>query len=291
MTFEEFKQLAANPPRKDEPTVFRIRAYLVDIDAVDEKSGITEDEQRTLSDEELERRRIYYPTLELNRYHEFYAQNLTDAETIIKEQADALPKQNYIVYCFVVDELPFGENSFADYVSSRTYDADGTLLDMSLCSTFFNDERDDYRHFRGRTPEQLRFHEGDIVEVFSSNLKQVELAIVASVPFSVERCYRYALRGVKIWRNRNQELNEKELTRLCFNEWYMLDDSDDTYAVIVGPADIYTDSDGKQWPHWPHRHASGLCLFKPHFPIPEDIQCSLLNYYQHYRSYRNETTI
>lgn len=35
MTFEEFERLASNPPRKDEPTVFKVSIYCIDTDAMD----------------------------------------------------------------------------------------------------------------------------------------------------------------------------------------------------------------------------------------------------------------
>ena len=62
-------------------------------------------------------------------------------------------------YCAVITELPFGEDIRSDYVSVRVYGSDGSLIDTSKCSSFFTEERDDYRHFRGRAPEEIRFAE------------------------------------------------------------------------------------------------------------------------------------
>lgn len=280
MTFKEFKRLAVEPPRKDEPTVFRIRIYLVDMDSVDENSGISYEDQKTPSAEEIEQRRVFYPSYGLRHYHEFFSQDLAGAEAIVRKQAAALAERGEMVYCFEVDELPFGENVMGDYVSSRVYDANGSLLDQSLCSTFFNEERDDYRHFRGR--DQSRFKKGDIVEVHYGD--SVELAIVVGMPATVDWCYRYGLRVVESMRRRCPEMGEEELTRLSFSKWYMLDDTDDSYTVINQPAEAYIDGHGNEVLHWPHDHVGSLRVFTPRFPIPEKIERELKTYYQQYMS-------
>jgi hypothetical protein len=59
-------------------------------------------------------------------------------------------------YCAVITELPFGDDIRSDYVSVRVYDNNGSLIDTSKCSSFITEERDDYRHFRGREPEEIR---------------------------------------------------------------------------------------------------------------------------------------
>lgn len=284
MTFEEFQRLALNPPRKDEPTLFRVRIYLVNTRSIDEASGIDIDEKESLTAEEIEQRRVYYPTFNLNHYQEYFAQDLAQAETLVKEQAAEQAEQGDVVYCFVVDELPFGINVFREYVSSRIYDASGKLLDQSHYCTNYDIEHDDYCHFRGRTEEQLRFKEGDIVEVFNDYHERVEIAIVVNVPPSVEWCYRYGLRGVKLWGKYNPELGEEELTRKCFNEWYGLDFTDDSYTVINEPAEIHLSPDGKQELCWPHDHVNSLRIFKPHYPIPEELERQLKEYYQQYMS-------
>ena len=38
MTFNEFKQLADNPPRKDEPSVFKVAVYGIDTIEMDQES-------------------------------------------------------------------------------------------------------------------------------------------------------------------------------------------------------------------------------------------------------------
>ena len=39
MTFNEFKQLAENPPRKDEPSVFKVAVYGIDTIEMDQESS------------------------------------------------------------------------------------------------------------------------------------------------------------------------------------------------------------------------------------------------------------
>lgn len=38
MTFNEFRQLAENPPRKEEPTIFKVAVYGIDTIEMDQES-------------------------------------------------------------------------------------------------------------------------------------------------------------------------------------------------------------------------------------------------------------
>ena len=270
MTFDEFKLLANNPPRKEEPTIFKVVVYGID---TSERSQESEN-----GDNESPKKREFYSEFPLYCFHEVLSSTLSDAEAIMMRLLQDVAN----AYCAVITELPFGEDIHSDYVSSRLYDACGVLLEQSLCSSYFNEERDDYRHFRGRTPEQTRFAKGDIVEVRYGNA--VELAIVVGVPASVEWCYQYGLRVMNHMRKRCPGMSEDELGRLAFSKWYMLDDTDDSYTVINQPAQAYNYSNGKQEFYWPHDHVSGQCLMKPRFPIPKQIEKEFSTYYQQFIS-------
>ena len=147
MTFNEFKQLAENPPRKEEPTIFKVAVYDIDTFEMDQESENGDIESRAQSE--------YYPEFPLYCYHEVLSATLHDAEAMMMRLFRDVPN----AYCAVITELPFGEDIRPGYVSVRVYGSDGSLIDTSKCSSFFTEERDDYRHFRGRAPEEIRFAE------------------------------------------------------------------------------------------------------------------------------------
>lgn len=147
MTFNEFRQLAENPLRKDEPSVFKVAVYGIDTIEMEQESEN--------GDKESHGHKEYYPEFPLYCYHEVLAATLPDAETMMRCLFQDVSK----VYCAVVTELPYGEDIRPGYVSVRVYGSDRILIDTSKCSSFFTDERDDYCHFRGRAPEEIRFAE------------------------------------------------------------------------------------------------------------------------------------
>lgn len=252
MAFNEFRQLADNPPRKDEPTVFKVAVYGIDTLEMDQESEN--------GDKESPRHREYYPEFPLYCHHEVLAATLPDAEAMMRRLFQDVSK----VYCAVVTELSFGEDIRSGYVSVRVYGSDGCLIDTSKCSSFFTEERDDYRHFRGRAPEEIRFEEGDIVEVFGGD--SVSLAVVVGLPPSVERCFGIATR--MCGNKRDREMTQQQWEDFCFNRGYLLDDTDDCYTVVDGPGYIH------------HQHIPSWCVFKPYFPIPKHIEEKLHRDYQ-----------
>ena len=231
------------------PTIFRVEVY-----------GIDAFEMKEDSDGETSRQREYYPTFPLCCHHKVLSATLPDAEAVmvrlLKETTDA--------YCAVITELAFGEDIRGNYVSKRAYDADGTLVDSTKCSSIFSEEWDDYRHFRGRMPEEIRFKKGDIVEVFNGD--SVSLAVVVGLPPSVERCYNIAKRMCA--NKRNKEMTQQQWEQFCFKSGYILDDTDDCYTVVDGPGYIN------------HQHRASWHLFKPRFPIPKHIEDKLRHDYQ-----------
>ena len=253
MTFNEFKQLADNPPRKDEPSVFKVAVYGIDTIEMDQESEN--------GDIESPRHREYYPEFPLYCNHEVLSATLHDAEAMMMRLFRDVPN----AYCAVITELPFGDDIRSDYVSVRVYDNNGSLIDTSKCSSFITEERDDYRHFRGREPEEIRFEEGDIVEVFGGDC--VSLAVVVGLPPSVEFCFGIATRMCGS-NKRNREMTQQQWEDCCFNRGYLVDATDDCYTVVDGPGYIH------------HEHIPSWCVFKPHFPIPKHIEEKLHHDYQ-----------
>ena len=138
------------------------------------------------------------------------------------------------VYVFYIRELPVDIPSPGhECISERVYGPTGELIDCRLFSTVQSPGK-----FEGRSPKEIRFAPGDIVEVL--DLDEVYLAFVAAVPTSVEEARRINGDGI-----------------------IQLDETDDTYMVFDGPGFCY------------HLHIDALRVFAPRFKIPNPIRRSI----------------
>ena len=132
------------------------------------------------------------------------------------------------VYVFYIREVPVDVPApGVQCLSERVYGPDGQLIDFRDFSSV--DEVPGV--FEGRTPERIRFKQGDIVEVLG--MDEVELAYVAGGPVSHE-----------------------EAARINSEAIITLDVTDDSYTVFLGPTFSF------------HQHIDALCVFKPHFKVP-----------------------
>lgn len=241
-SYEEFRLLAEHPRNRNAPAIF-----LLEVIETEE----TEDNQPSP-----------YPMYKVRTYSRAFATTLEEAERLmhqdilyrkkIKESDDWMQE----VFCYYISEKPLDMMHFkGEYLSQRMYDAEGSLIDKSLCCTGFKTyspnicnmseyDRNENETFHGRPEEQIRFHKGDIVEILRGN--EVKLAIVVGTPLTTEW----------IWKKR-QELQEKLGSEVMP---YEFDTSDDSYTVVDGPGYEY------------HDHVSAMQVFAPHSPIPTDIQ-------------------
>lgn len=145
--------------------------------------------------------------------------------------------------------------------SVRTYTADGKPNDESLL---------DYqceRHFKGRTPEQIRFQPGDIVEVIDE--WGAELCVVGHAqPTTVDyasfrkRCWEDCMKDCqKSCRDKSVEVKEEN----CIFHW---DYSDDCYLVYsLGEGDT-------------HFHPESPKVFRPTKPVPKALREKLKAKYE-----------
>lgn len=98
MTFEEFRALALNPPRREEKSIFEVTMY----------------EVKDLP----ERRRNHYPSFEVECSRIGFSHTIGDAERLIGETIKAYDNNNDDIYCFHVKEFPIGctlDMSWPDY--------------------------------------------------------------------------------------------------------------------------------------------------------------------------------
>ncbi len=254
MTFDEFKELAQNPPRKEQDTIFVL--------------------SRTVIDELPERCRQHYPEYEITRDRETgYFHTLEEAEGAMRKHAEKVRKGlseeyslEYETYCYEIKERPMGELGYAStVVTHRVYDADGCLTEQTLCATgCFTHEDYIYGIFRGRTEEQMRFKPGDIVEFVRCN--KVSLGFVVCQPLGVEDCWRMLQKHVKARETLIAETGDPHDGGMP--EYFGSDDSDDCYVVLTTSQYIS------------HRHVSVTNVFAPHFPIPNYIRKRLETAYR-----------
>ena len=89
MEFNEFRQLAENPPRKDEPSVFKVAVYDIDTFEMNQESEN--------DDKESPGQREYYPEFPLYCHHEVLSPTLHDAEAVMMRQVIDFPKCSCVI--------------------------------------------------------------------------------------------------------------------------------------------------------------------------------------------------
>lgn len=150
-------------------------------------------------------------------------------------------EDNLFTYCFYIKEFDLNQ-SYPTVATERCYTKDGKLYDQYLKS-----END--RNFRGRNPKDIRFKEGDIVEVLQSN--GVCLEVVTRAPYTKEE-----YRDRREWIKQNPE----KFGRYSF----CLDKGDDGYCTIsLGEGDT-------------HSHPHSMSVFPVSKPISAKHRKALL---------------
>lgn len=154
------------------------------------------------------------------------------------------------------------DSHWEDIQSVRTYTAEGKPNDENLL------DRQCERHFKGRTPDKIRFKPGDIVEVITD--WQAELCVVEHAQPSVEDYARYWQRCLEEYRKmceeKGVECKEEEYTdkQVPFH-W---DYSDDCYVMLsLGEGDT-------------HFLPESTEVFRPTKPVPKSLKDKLRAKYE-----------
>lgn len=189
-SYEEFRLLAEHPQHRDVPAIFLLEVIETE-----------EQEEGQLS---------YYPQYKVRTYSRAYATTLEEAERLM--QQDILYRKKLKetddwmqdVFCYYISEKPMSMMHFkGEYLSQQVYDAEGSLIDKSLCCIGFRTyspsvgdmseyDRNIDETFHGRSEELIRFHKGDIVEVRRGN--KVKLAIIVGTPLTTEWIWKKTTR-------------------------------------------------------------------------------------------------
>ena len=246
MIFEEFRELALNPPCRDVETVFQVIEY-----DVGDLEG---------------RRRNHYPKFGVRHFCVGYGKTLTEAENIMKEAIRAADKYDTEIYCFHIKEYPIGEYMSFNWegygVSWRLYDSTGRFLDRTYCSDLELDHGTIYGRYRGRPEESFRFKAGDIVEVLDGD--EVRLAVATGAPLTVEWYWRLRERI----RKRLEEEMQREVTDEELEKAYIPDSSDDQIPVIDGPS------------YATHEHVHILNIMPLRYPLSKKLREKYDGYYR-----------
>ena len=135
--------------------------------------------------------------------------------------------------------------------SVRTYTADGQPNDECLLDSAGE------RHFKGRTPNQIRFQPGDIVEVITD--WEAELCVIEHAQPTVEDYEN----NRQYWLKNHKERCQKWGIDYNVLEAFHWDYSDDCYVMLsLGEGDT-------------HFHPESTEVFRPTKPVPKSLLVKL----------------
>lgn len=247
ITFEEFRELATNPPRRDEETVFEMTEY--DVGPLPEH------------------RRNHYPKFSVRESRKAFARTVAEGEMLIKDAINQAVKWQTEIYCFHLREFPVGKIMSGYFgISCRLYDSEGICIDRTYCSGLDRDLHTEYGRFRGRVANAQRFKAGDIVEVLEGD--EVRLAVAVGSVITPEWCWERR-EAIKTNERIRKTVNGRKLTDAEMDEWYTLDYSDDQITVIGGPDYI----------GW-HEHVSPMLIMPLRYPLSKRLRTRFEKYFQ-----------
>lgn len=140
------------------------------------------------------------------------------------------------------------------------YDKDCNEIDRSVCSWEVKDDPELRDVYFGREPSQIRFQMGDIVEIQSGD--KIFLSVINGLPTTIDRMW-------EIYEERFKK-SGPQLDELIMRG--------DFYDAMAGTY-YYIQSNGFDPDTWPY------LVFKPTFPVPEDIKKILKGRYNCWKSY------
>lgn len=167
-----------------------------------------------------------------------------------------------VVLSYKITEIELDTEAWGDMQSVRTYTAAGEPNDECLLDDMCE------RHFKGRTPEQIRFRPGDIVEVI--NEWKAELCVIGHTQPTTEdyaryrqRCWEYCGKDCSKPSCCDKSIEYKEEN--CLFHW---DYSDDCYLMYsLGEDDT-------------HFHPESPKVFRPTKPVSKALQEKLKAKYE-----------
>ena len=253
MTREEFYKLANEHSEPPESSIFELQIFSYD----DEAPGYSyNNETKTWS-------------FKLYLCFDRLYTSLDKAQQALK---DYLSEADNDIHSCKITRIPVDVDNkeYGGHLGWWLYDGSGRLIDRSMCDLYHSVMEDvNYGIFFGRSPEQIRFHDGDIVEVHPGEQGDVHLAIINGTPGTVEDVW-------KLYQEREERWGPKP--EGIFKGDYFLDELSDSYFLA---GDIGDDFDPDLSP---------ACLMKPTFPVPEEAQKELQAKYDYWLKRTEEDT-
>ncbi|MBO4503343.1 MAG: hypothetical protein J5730_00830 [Bacteroidales bacterium] len=191
---------------------------------------------------------------DVNECQEYEQERLKDIAEDEESRNDEKRFGHEIVLAYKITEYELDMEIYNSTQSVRTYTADGQPNDECLLDTACE------RHFKGRTPDQIRFQPGDIVEVITE--WRAELCVVGHAQPTTEdyanyrkRCWEECRKDCSKPPCCDKSIDYKE--EYCRFHWDYSDDGYLTYSLGEGDT---------------HFHPESPLVFRPTKPVSKALR-------------------
>lgn len=279
ITYEEFEEFVRNRPQPDTPGFYKLWRL---------RCKATDYERHEVKGESLNYKIpykgflwrfpikdwhhmefVYYPTFE-----EAY-RAMMDNEVVDNSIVYSNSQQEY-TFGYHISRLGFGPHGTRDfYIQYWKYDSNQVEYDRSSCSSYHFNMPGIYGKFLGRFPKNIRFQEGDIVEISVSRFEDAgkcysTLGIVIGTPRTVRQQWEWEEAGIN-------ELAEKGAPN-PIEKYFEKPDcwgvDIEEYFILYGP---YEES--MRFATFEHPQE----VRPPSFDVPEEAKETLMKYYNEYQ--------
>ena len=177
MTFEEYDEMVRNRPTPDTPSYYSLKVWSFD------KSWQWKECFSKIGDVPCYRRPVSSRQIEFATREEAFEAMNGMVESYKSE-----------ICAFIIERLPFGIIDESPlWVEAWSYDAKGNLIQEASCSAVHQYKPGIYGKFFGHLPENRKWHNGDIVQVFNryhgDSRTYVTLGIIDGEPDGTDEGY------------------------------------------------------------------------------------------------------
>ena len=177
MTFEEYDEMVRNRPTPDTPSYYSLKVWSFD------KSWQWKECFSKIGDVPCYRRPVSSRQIEFATREEAFEAMNGMVESYKSE-----------ICAFIIERLPFGIiDESPMWVEAWSYDAKGNLIQEASCSAVHQYKPGIYGKFFGHLPENRKWHNGDIVQVFNryhgDSRTYVTLGIIDGEPDGTDEGY------------------------------------------------------------------------------------------------------
>ena len=276
VTYEDYEAFVRNRPQPDTPGFYKL--WRLKCDATGYERHETEGE--SLNEKIPYKGYLWRFPIVAWRYEEFvYYPTFEEAYKAMTEYDDV---DNSIVYSspkhtfgYQISRLGFGPHGTRDfYIQYWKYDSNQVEYDRSSCSSYHFNMPGIYGKYLGRFPENIRFQEGDIVEISVSRFEDAgkcysTLGVVIGTPRTVRQKWEWDKAGI----NELAKKGEPNPIEKYFENPDSWGVDIEEYFILYGP---YEES----MMYASFRHPQDVR--PPSFDVPEEAKETLMKYYNEY---------